>query len=102
MVRNYLTDRIQRVTIPGGSPDWASVNSGVPQGSILGLLLFLLYINDKVHEINSSIRLFADDTSIYIIVDFRDIFNFRRSWRWLNTTRSVTYVEYYPICYIRI
>ena len=69
---NYLTDRIQRVTIPGGSSDWVSVNAGVPQGSILGPLLFLLYINDIVHEINSSIRLFADDTSIYIIVDFPD------------------------------
>ena len=69
---NYLTDRIQRVTIPGGSSDWVSVNAGVPQGSILGPLLFLLYINDIVHQINSSIRLFADDTSIYIIVDFPD------------------------------
>ena len=36
----------------------------------MGPLLFLLYINDISHEINSSIRLFADDTSIYIIVDF--------------------------------
>ena len=69
---NYLTDRIQRVTISFGSSDWVSVNAGVPQGSILGPLLFLLYINYIVHEINSSIRLFADDTSIYIIVDFPD------------------------------
>ena len=67
---NYLTDRIQRVTIPGGNSEWVKINAGVPQGSILGPLLFLLYINDIVHEINSSIRLFADDTSIYIIVDF--------------------------------
>ena len=66
----FITDRIQRVTIPGGSSDWVSVNAGVPQGSILGPLLFLLNINDIVHEINSNIRLFADDTSIYIIVDF--------------------------------
>ena len=52
----------------GANSDWTSVNSGVPQGSILGPLLFLLYIN-IVENINSSIRLFADDTSLYIIVD---------------------------------
>ena len=41
----------------------------MPQGSILGPLLFLVFINDIVKEINSSIRHFADDTSLYIIVD---------------------------------
>ena len=46
-----------------------SVNAGVPQGSILGPLLFLLYIYDIVDDIHSSIRLFADDTSLHVIVD---------------------------------
>ena len=44
-------------------------NAGVSQGSTLGPLLFLIYISDIVENINSSIRLFTDDTSPYIIVD---------------------------------
>ena len=66
---DYLNDRKQRVVLPGASSSWTSVKAGVPQGSILGPLLFLLYINDIVEDINSSIRRFADDTSLYIIVD---------------------------------
>ena len=66
---DYLYNRKQRVVIPGVSSNWSSVEAGVPQGSILGPLLFLLYINDIVENINSSIRLFADDTTLYIIVD---------------------------------
>ena len=66
---NYLLNRKQRVLIPGGSSDWLPIGAGVPQGSILGPLLFLIYINDIVMDIGSTVRLFADDTSLYIIVD---------------------------------
>ena len=68
---DYLNDRKQRVVLPGTSSFWTSVKAGVPQGSILGPLLFVLYINGIAEYINSSIRLFADDTSLYIIVDDR-------------------------------
>ena len=49
--------------------DWAFVTAGVHQGSVLGPLMFLVYINDIVNEINAYVRLFADDTNLYIIVD---------------------------------
>ena len=68
---SYLHDRKQRVVLPGATSDRLNIRAGVPQGSILGPLLFLIYINDIVEDIHSSIRLFADDTSLYIIVDDR-------------------------------
>ena len=66
---DYLNNRKQRVVLPGVFSHWTDLKAGVPQGSILGPLLFLIYINDIVRNINSSIRLFADDTSLYIIVE---------------------------------
>ena len=66
---SFLTDRRQRVVINGQASQWTFVKAGVPQGSILGPLLFLVYINDIVNDLNASVRLFADDTSLYIIVE---------------------------------
>jgi len=67
--QDYLSGRSQRVVLSGTYSEVLPICSGVPQGSILGPLLFLVYINDIVEDINSTIRLFADDTSLYIIVD---------------------------------
>ena len=67
--KSYLNNRRQRVVIPGATSDWTFICAGVPQGSILGPLLFLVYINDIVTDIRSNICLFADDTSLYIFVD---------------------------------
>ncbi|MCW4285900.1 MAG: reverse transcriptase domain-containing protein [Candidatus Thiodiazotropha taylori] len=66
---SYLSNRRQRVILPGTQSAWNYIHAGVPQGSILGPLLFLLYINDIVKDIQSNIRLFADDTSLFIIVE---------------------------------
>ena len=66
---SYLTNRRQRVVLPNGNSDWKEIKAGVPQGSILGPLLFIIYINDIVKKKQSLIRLFADDTTLSIIVD---------------------------------
>ena len=69
---SYLSERRQRVIIPGTQSEWNYTHAGVPQGSILGPLLFLLYINDVVQDIGSNIRPFADDTSLSLIVEIPD------------------------------
>ena len=61
---SYLENRKHRIGLPVAQSNWNFIQAGVPQGSILGPLLFLLYINDIVSEIGSSIRLFADDTRV--------------------------------------
>jgi hypothetical protein len=68
-LENYLSNREIRVVINGQCAQWAKTNAGVPQGSILGPLLFLVFINDVVDDIDSDINLFADDTSLMNIID---------------------------------
>ena len=62
---NYISNRQQRVTLNGRESDWRDISAGVPQGSVLGPLLFLVYINDLTENIKSQMRLFADDSSIF-------------------------------------
>ena len=64
-IDSFLCFRQQRVVVNGVKSDWAPVVSGVPQGTVLGPLLFSLYINDISSDIESEIRLFADDCVCY-------------------------------------
>jgi hypothetical protein len=64
-IREFLIGRTQRVRVEGKLSDEVRVTSGVPQGSVLGPLLFLAYVNDIGRNIESNIRLFADDCVIY-------------------------------------
>ena len=59
--------------LPGVESLWTFIKAGVPQGSILGPLLFLLFINDIINEIHANIRLFGDDTNLYLIVEHPDV-----------------------------
>ena len=67
-MKHVLTNRKQRVVLNGQSSSWANVKAGVSQGSILGLLLFLIYINDLADGLSSNIKLFADDTSLFSVI----------------------------------
>ena len=59
-----MTGRKHLVVLNCSSPEFFSVKSGVPQGSVLGPLLFLLYVNDLVNGIKFKVKFFADDTMI--------------------------------------
>ena len=71
-LNSYLSGRQQRVKNEGFYSTWLSTNAGVPQGSVLGPYLFLLYINDITENIKTNIRLFADDTSLYTVIENED------------------------------
>ena len=69
--RDFLNNRKRRVVLNGQVSTWIGVNAEVLQGSILGLLLFLIYINDLPDNLSSNVKLFTDVTSLFSV--FHDI-----------------------------
>lgn len=68
-IASWLSDRRQKVSVEGELSEWAAVKSGVPQGSVLGPLLFLVYINDIDEDVISKLKKFADDTKVAKVVN---------------------------------
>lgn len=86
-INDFITGRRQRVCINNSKSSWVNVTSGVPQGSVLGPLLFVLFINDLPGVIDCLAMLYADDTKIYQAVNNSkdaEIFqeNIRLLWNW--------------------
>ena len=71
-IQSFLSNRSQSVVLDGEHSDSCPVLSGVPQGSVLGPCLFLMYTNDIPDSIKSNIRLFADDTIMYLTISTQD------------------------------
>ena len=66
--RDFLTEGRQWVILNGQFSTWKNVSAGVPQDSILGPLLLLIYINDLTEGLSSNAKLFADDTSLFSVL----------------------------------
>ena len=71
LISSFLSNRRLRVVLDGKSSQEYPVNAGVPQGSILGPTLFLLYINDLPDDVICNIAIFADDTTLHSNCDLR-------------------------------
>ena len=84
LLENCLTGRLQRVVLNGQTSLWSWVLAGAPQDSILGPLLFLVYIKDLLNELKSKAKLFANDTSLFTIVRDKQERVDVQSWSILN------------------
>ena len=82
LIHSFLSDRRQRVVLNGQSSKWSHIKSGVPQGSILGPLLFLVYINDLPEGLTTSAKLFADDTSLCSVMILQHLQHFLMMTYW--------------------
>ena len=69
LIESFFSDRYQRVILNGQTSNWNKIKAGFPQGSILSPLFFLIYINDLPSKLRCSAKLFADDTSLFPVVE---------------------------------
>ena len=96
-VKNWLANRSQAVVKDGEFSSVAPVTSGVPQGSVLGPCLFLLYINDLAESLESTVRLFADDTIAYLAIkNNADAASLQRDLNKLGEWEAKWQMEFHP------
>lgn len=98
-ISSFLSDRKQLVKVNGTRSDWAAITSGIPQGSVLGPVLFIIYINDLPETLHCQCKMFADDTKIWKqiatpqdTIELQDDINALQDWsdKWLlkfNTSK---------------
>ena len=96
-VKEFHSGREQRVIVNGSKSTWIHITSGIPQGSILGPVVFLAFINDLSDVIEGLMKLFTDDAKIYAVVsntnDNRVQYSLNRAADWANGLENV--VRYY-------
>ena len=68
-MKSFLNDRRQKVVVNGEESEWKEVLSGVPQGSVIGPTLFIIFINDMPESVESFINMFADDAKLFAEVE---------------------------------
>ena len=113
-IRSFLSGRTQSVVVDGAESDRLPVTSGVPQGSVLGPAMFLVYINSLPKGVNSTVRLFADDTVIYreisaeedhhtLQADLDTLVQWEREFSMEFHPKNATFCEYHdPDAQVRI
>ena len=92
-VKEFLSGREQRVIVNGSQSTWINITSGIPQSSVLGPVLFLVFINDLPEVIKVLIKLFADEVKLYSLVtsnaDNRAQFSLNRAVDWSKVWKMI-------------
>ncbi|KAJ4930032.1 hypothetical protein JOQ06_019048 [Pogonophryne albipinna] len=71
-ISDFLKNRRQRVFVNGKPSGWCPVLNGIPQGSVLGPVLFVVYINDLHDNVSSMVQMFADDTKVFNVIKCKE------------------------------